>query len=274
MGGRVAAVGLLLAACARPAAEPPIAPGPETSLEIPRLDAGGAASGPGSGVRFGRVAPGVGARWSVEVHAESRAPDPQGGEQISGYESSFAVEVLAVSGLAPTRVRLTFATNRHTYQGRATETVIHGKTYVVDAGGPRVTTEGGAAAPEDEATRVLDVFPDLGTRARVDQVLPDDAMTIGDRRDELAAAILRIIHPRAWTLGAGEASLARVDGDDAVFAVKLDASSETGLRMELAGDARVRLRDASLSRLALEGGFEAPGGNAGRFTLRRVVTDR
>ena len=60
------------------------------------------------------------------------------------------------------------------------------------------------------------------------------------------------------------------------FAVTIDTTSNTGLRMLLAGNARVRLTDSRLSELALEGRYEqtAPGSAdpPGRFTLTRVVT--
>jgi hypothetical protein len=227
-----------------------------------------------------------GTAWSVSVEATSRStdsPDAGGNEQYSTYHSDYRIEILTVDGPAPSRVKLRFQRNVHTYQGAETPTVIDGKEYVVDARAPHVrdaTT--GAAAPEEDTRRVLDVFPDLGTRTRIDEVLPEDAMGIGDRHDELAAAILRVIHPRAWTMRTGSATLLRVDGDHGVFAVSLDASSDSGLRLEVSGEAHVRLADARLSDLLLSGRYELQpkrGKNAGgpieppgTFTLRRRVT--
>jgi len=223
----------------------------------------------------------------VRVRASSESTDSQGGVQSSTYESEYRVEILAVDGPAPSRVGLRFLRNAYIYGEREVPTAIQGKEYVVDARAPHVReASGGAAAPEAEAQRVLDVFPDLGTRTRIDEVLPDDAMRIGDARDELAGAVLRVIHPRAWSLRAGTATLARVAGDAAVFEVTLDATSETGLHLEVSGEARVRVRDAQLMELALDGRYEnvsgasgasGAGGSAGpeppgTFSLRRSVT--
>jgi hypothetical protein len=255
----------------------------EPVLDIPRLDSG--VMGPAStGVRFGHVPPGIGSRWSVSVEARSVSPDPQGGRQFSEYLSSYTVEVLAMEGPAPSRVRLAFAKNVHRYQGNEQPTAIDGKTYVVEASAPHVRDDSGSPAPEDAAQRVLDIFPDLGTRTQIDQVLPDAAMAIGDARHELAGAILGVIHPRAWTLNQGTAVLARVEnitaGDEAVFALTIDATGRNGLRMDVKGEARVRLRDARLSSITLDGTYApARGGerNAdepeGVFSLRRRVTD-
>ena len=271
---RVGAVAALVGqACGSPRPVAPTSP----DLEILPLDAGSEARTPTTdGVRFGHPAPSPGATWSVAVRASSRSEDPLGGEQISTYESEYTVEIVAVDGPAPSRVRLRFARNVLSFQGQAKPTVIDGKEYLVDARAPHVRDKAGGAAPEAEAQRVLDVFPDLGTRTRIDEVLPDEAMRIGERRDELAAAVLRVIHPRAWTLRVGSALLAEALGDHARFAVTLDASSDTGLRMWLTGDARVRMRDARLSELTLEGRYEqtAAGSTepAGKFTLSRRVT--
>ena len=228
------------------------------------------------GVRFGHPLPVVGATWTVVVHASSQSADPGGGEQLATYDSEYVVEVVAVDGPAPSRVKLRFSRNAHAYQGNPVPTVLEGKEYVVDARAPHVRDASGGAAPEDETQRVLDVFPDLGTRARIDEVLPDDAMHVGDRRDDLAAAILRVIHPRAWSLRAGGATLARVTGDEGVFDVSLDATSDTGLEMQLTGTAHVRTRDARLTQLDLDGPYvlKKPGTSEppGTFSLRRRVT--
>jgi hypothetical protein len=274
-----ALAGLVIAVNACSPARPAGAAAPP-DLVIPRLDgdAGAAALG-GDGARFGHPPTSVGAAWTVETRATSRSPDGPagaGGEQVSLYESTYRVEVLAVAGPAPSRVKLHFLRNVHSYQGRPTPTAIDGKEYVVDARAPHVRDPGGAPAATAESDRVLDIFPDLGTRARVDEVMPDDALPIGARHDDLAVAILRVIHPRAWTLRSGTATLVRVEDDHAVFKITLDAASETRLRLEVAGEARVRLRDARLSELALEGRYERldPGAPdpPGTFEVRRTVT--
>jgi hypothetical protein len=247
-------------------------------LVVPPLDAGANDGGPtGDGIRFGHPVAEPGSAWNVVVHASSRSPDGPAAEQVSTYESAYRVEVLAIDGPAPSRVSLRFERNVYGYQGREAATVIDGKEYVVDARAPHVRVAGGAAAPEAETERVLDVFPDLGTRTRIDEVLPDDTMRIGDTRDELAAAVLRVIHPRAWMLRAGSATLSRVDSSSAVFDVILDASSTSGLHMVLNGEARVALRDSQLVDLRLDGTYEGErdgGADAppGTFSLRRTLT--
>lgn len=214
----------------------------------------------------------------------SRSTDPAGPggaaapltEQIATYESEVEGKVMAVDGPVSSRTRLRFLRNVQVFQERETETSVHGKEYVVDVRAPHVRDPAGAAAPEGEAQRVLDVYADLGTRARIDEVLPDEPMHVGDRRDELAGAVLRVIHPRAWTLRAGTARLARVEDDHAVFGVSVDAASEGGLHMVLEGEARIRIRDARLSDLMLDGSYETrhDGGAdpPGTFSLRRTIT--
>lgn len=272
---RVGALFLVVGqACHEPGAPVPVAP----SLEIPRID-GGASASPGAsrtsdGVRFGHPVPRTGAAWRVVLHAESRSDDPQGGEQISTFDSELRVQVVAVDGPAPSRVRMKFIRNVQAYQGQEKPTVLDGKEYVVDARAPHVRDTSDQPAPEAEAQRVLDVFPDLGTRSRIDEVLPDEAMRIGERRDDLAAAVLRVIHPRAWTMHAGTAVLSRVEGEHGVFALTLDASSDGGLRMLVAGEARVGIRDSQLAELSLDGSYETradagPPEPPGTFALRR-----
>lgn len=251
----------------RPAADPP--------LEIPRLgDAGSASERAVDGVRFGRVPTTVGARWALSVRAESRLEAAPGTEQRSAYESDVAVEVLAVDHGTPSRVRLAFERNVQVHQGAEKPTSVDGRTYVIDQEEPHVRDERGSAAPEEEATRVLDVFPELGMRARIDQALPERPMRIGDRHDALAAAVLSVLHPRAWTLRRGTAELARVEGDVAVFAVALEAVSASAMHMDVSGEVRIGLADARLASIALDGTYEGPDGARGDLTLRRTERTR
>lgn len=264
-----------LASCASRSA--PVTP-VEASLVVPPLDVGSSSGQPGTGsdrtVRFGHPPATVGASWAVSTTAISTSSDPAG-DQVSSYSSSFRVTVLAVDGPAATKVKLHFDKNQNEYQGQDTPTVIHGKDYVVDARAPHVFDPSGTAAAEEETQRVLDAFPDIGTRSRVDEVLPE-SMRIGDRRDDLAAAVVRIMHPRAWTLTSGSASLARVEGGDAVFTVKLEASSASGMTMAVAGELRARLRDSHLSSITLDGSYEPRTSSAdhkGTIRYRRVTSD-
>lgn len=277
VGVGLLALVLTALSCRPPARTPTVAGAPD--LVIPRLDPdAGTQDREADGVRFGHPAALVGATWSVQVRATSRSTDDPrdpSAEQLSEYASDFRVEVLAVAGPAPSRVRLTFARNVHSFQGAPTPSVIHGRAYFVDARVPHVRDASDAEASPLETERVLDVFPDLGTRTRIDQVLPDDAMRVGERHDDLAGAILRVIHPRAWTLRAGAALLARAEGDHAVFTLSIDAAADNGLHMELSGEARVRLADARLSELSLSGRYErqssGPAEPPGTFEMNRTV---
>jgi hypothetical protein len=235
-----------------------IGPAPPT-LEVPRL-ARETRAQPQSGISFGRPRPAIGAGWEVSVLAESRASD-----QRSDYESAYRVRILGTNGTAASRVEVAVEKNVQRYQGIDKPTAIHGKTYEVE--GSRVTDATGGVPSDDEVQRVLDVFPDLGTRSRIDQVLPETPMQVGDARDELAAAILYVIHPRAWSLAKGTAVLSRVDADEAVFTITLEATSAaSGLRMTLHGDARIRTFDARLVELYLAGDYDH-----GSFTLHYAV---
>lgn len=248
------------------------------ALDVPPMEAGvGPTDRTRSGVSFGHPVPRTGKAWRVVVQARSLSHDPSGNPQVSTYDSTFAVEIVAVDGPAPSRVRLRFAENAESYQGSRKPTILEGKAYFVDARAPHVRDASNASAPEAEAQRVLDVFPDLGTRTRVDQIVPTEPMQLGERRDELAAALLRIVHPRAWTLHAGTATLVRVEDGAGVFKVSLDASSESGLVMRLAGEARIALADAELVEMSLDGDYETkkdagPPEPPGTILYRRNVT--
>lgn len=237
-------------------------------LEVPRLDAGKVEEDAGTGVRFAHPAATVGAITSVTVMARSSAPDDQDGEQVSSYASSFTVTVLEVDGPAPSRVKVAIERNAQTYQDRAKPTVIDGKTYELNSLTGQVSTASGAATP-DEAQRVMDVVPDLGARARLEEVLPERPMRIGERRDEVATAVLRLVHPRAWTAKAAEAKLARVEGELAVFEIKLEAQSATGVNMKIAGEAHVSTKDAKLRAVHLAGGYTFKDDPPGTFVYDR-----
>ncbi len=274
---RVGAVVLVVGQAS--ACREPVAPVAITApnLDVPPLDAGAEpTTRTKNGIRFLHPVPHTGMSWQIEVAAISRSHDPSG-DQVTTYDSDVRVEVLAVDGPAPSRVRLQFLRNEESFQGSSRPTLVSHKEYVVDARAPHVRDTADVAAPEAEAQRVLDVFPDLGTRTRIDQLMPTDVMQLGERRDELAAALLRIVHPRAWTMLAGSATLVRVDGEHAVFEVSLDASSESGLRMVVSGEARIALANAELAELSIEGHYEPkktsgtpePGGS---ISYRRRVT--
>jgi len=263
-----------LFACARPA----VPRAPEAALVLPPLGAAPAASaGDRPGVVFAHAPAVVGARYRVEVHATSESGDIAAAVQRSAYDSVFDAEVLAVDGPAPSRVRLSFSKNAHTYASTTKPTVLEGKTFVVDARAPHVRQPDDREASEEETSRVLDVFPEPGTRARLDEVLPDAPMQVGETRDAVAAAILRIVHPRAWSLTEGTATLVGTEAGNAIFRVELDATSTSGLHMRVAGEARIRLTDARLVLLSLRGGYEEPPDPAarapGRFELVRRTTD-
>ena len=273
---RVGALVLVVGqACREPAA--PVAT-TTPALEIPPLDPG-ADPGPRTrdGIRFGHPVPATGKAWRVTTFATSRSQDATGYPQISTYASKLRVEIVAVEGPAPSRVRLHFFENVETFQGISKPTIVERKDYMVDARAPHVRDASDKQAPADEVQRVLDAFPDLGMRARVDQVLPTEAMQLGERRDELAAAVLRILHPRAWTMNAGTATLVSVDGEHAVFNLSLDASSTSGISMQLTGEAKISLADSEVADLSLDGGYEArkdagPPEPPGTFSYRRQIT--
>lgn len=267
---RALAISCVVSALACTPAAPSTNAPVESAFSVPPM----ADAGPGTGtdgVRFGRVPLATGARWSVSTRAESRTSD---GDQQSRYESDYTVEVLAVSGPAATQVRLRFDRNVSVYRDAERPTTVHGNTYVVHDREPFVRDASGGAASENETERVLDVFPDLGTRTRIDEVLPEAPMAIGEARDDLAGAVLRLVHPRLWQLESGKAALARVEGDEAVFAITIVATSKaSGVRMDVKGEARIRTRDTRLTGLTLDGAYDHDDATKGTFVLRRVIRD-
>lgn len=263
-GVRGAMLLVLVSSCGAPRLPPAR---DEPPLVIGR--SGGGAAAPELGVRFRHPAAAVGSRWRVLLRADSDGTD--GDEQTSAYVSEYRVEVVAVDGPAPSRMKVHVDRNVTFFRGAPTPTPVEGKDYVVDVARPHVRDESGSEAPPSEARRVLDWFPDLGTRTRLDEILPDESMRVGERRDELAAEILRIIHPAAWKLDLGHATLARADSVHAELDVTMEATSETGIKMRVAGVAKVRLADSWLVELDLSGSYEAAAGPTGKFELHRAV---
>lgn len=263
----ISCVGFALACTpAAPSTNAPV----DIALTVPPMTDGGERP-TRDGVRFGRTPPAVGMRWTVSTLAESGTED---GDQHSRYESDYTVEVLAVEGPAPSRVRLRFERNVSIFREAERPTTVHGKTYLVDSTEPFVRDASGGAASENETERVLDVFPDVGTRTRIDEVLPEDPMRVGESRHDLAPALLRLVHPRLWKLATGTATLSRVEGSEAVFSVALVAESQaSGIKMAVKGSARIRIRDSRLVALELAGAYDHGDATKGTFTLRRVVRD-
>lgn len=275
MGGLACLVGALLpwaiAACdAERGAGGAASPSSNPPLDIPRLDVADGAA-PTTGIHFLRRPPRVGAKATYRVRATSRTTDG-----VAEYRSDFEVEALAVDAFVPTRLRVHFTQNVDVYHDAPRPTVLDGKTFVVDVEPPYVRSPSGGAATEEESQRVLDVFPDVGVRSRIDEVLPEQPMAIGERRDLVAAAVLRILHPRHWRLERGTASLARVEAGVAHFDVTLAAASEaSGNAIDLRGEVAVRLADTKLIGFVLEGPYRAPGDDAGSGELRieRAIHD-
>jgi hypothetical protein len=273
------AAAFTLAGCPRSAESPPPSAA-AVELDVPRVGAsagagivGGEPTDPNA-VRFGRESAKVGARSHQHVLARSLW-----NEQHASYESEFVIEVLAIEGASsggwPSRVKIEFRKNESFDNVSHQATSIDGHTYLVDVHAPHVLDAATNAVPsEDEVARVTDVLPDLGTRAQIDQILPDTAMRIGEHRDDIAKAIARILHPRIWNVDQGSAVLARTEQGEAVFQVALDAtSSATKMKIAIKGDARVRLRDARLEGFALAGEFVRPNGERGELHVERTVRD-
>jgi hypothetical protein len=263
----------VLATACTPAA--PAAPTVDTTpLDIPHLDGGGAPRR--EGTRFAHPTAALGARWHLSVRADSSWTDAQQRPQRSVYSSEVDLDVLATNGAAASRVRVVFVTNRSSYQGLDTPTSIDGKSYIVDVGEPRVSSAAGGSVSEDEAQRVLDVLPDLGTRGPVDEAMPDEPLAAGDACDGLAVALARLMHPRAWRAENAHASFVRSESGVGVFAVSLVAVSNLQpIRMDLRGEATVRIGDSRLASAHLEGTYDVEDAGApGAFVYERRVSAR
>jgi len=266
---RVGAGVLVLAVACSPAAPAPRVSA-EPILDIPRIafDGGGIVE---SETRFSRVAPRVGQKTHITVRARSETPAgfPPVGAYVDQYESDLAVEVVAIEASATTEVRVTFLRNVYITGNGELPTAVDGKSYLVGVKPPYVRDENGAAAPPEQAERVLDVFPDPGTRSRIDEALPDGPLAIGDRRDDLARAVLHVMHPRAWTPERAVATLARIENGHAIFSVSLAASSASSGKMDVTGDVSIHLSGASLESISLSGTY----GSDGKFSYSRRIAD-
>jgi hypothetical protein len=264
-------VALSLLAC-----EPAALPAPHVSepVAIPTVSAP-----PTAERKFGARTFRVGERWSVRTWAEGLADDGGGATQSSRYDALLHVTVLSVvgggaSGAAPARLEVRFEKSLRAYQHEPKPTDLHGKTYVLDASTETVRDASGAEASANESELVRDAYPDVGTSSRIEQALPDGLLTPGMDAPGLAEAVLRSLHPRAWTFNHGRATFKEVDGEEAVFAIALDTTSARGLHLDVSGEARFRVADRQQTRLVLRGSYEKtePPEVQGQFSIERYFT--
>ncbi|MCA9591004.1 MAG: hypothetical protein KC657_37155 [Myxococcales bacterium] len=277
MTGRLALLAVVsVAALPLLACEPAALPAPRASepVVIPTVTAPAS-----SEQKFGARVFRVGERWSVRTLAEGLADDGGGATQSSEYEALLHVTVLSVvgggaTGAAPSRLELHFEKSTRAYQHVPKPTDLHGKTYVVDATSEVVRDTSGAEVGEVERELVRDAYPDVGTSSRVEQALPDGTLTPGSDAPGLAEAVLRSLHPRAWTFNRGRATFKEIDGGEAVFEISLDTTSARGLHLDVSGEARFRLADRQQTRLVLRGSYEKtePPEVQGQFSIERYFT--
>lgn len=261
-----------LAACA--GAQPALRR--EDALDIPTLAAPASSRAPedaGPSVTIRRRPARAGDRWRVTVKADSREQTSWGFEEHATYDTAYDVEVLAIEGAAPSRLRVHYDHNVRTSRGQETRTPVDGQTYLVEAAQKLRVVDGGELATRpDEAQLVSDMFPDLGAPGSVESSLREGALRVGDRQDGLARAVARLVHPRAVTLESGSATVARLEGDRLELALDMVLVWQMGSRAALKGKALVR-SDGLLLRVALEGAFEdEDAAPRGHMTYVRELT--
>lgn len=295
---------LALAACAEPAVQPPRtaedAP-PATTETAPPAAPPSAPPGDGAGQApaaagapatdpavdgyvFKKKMPAVGAKF-VEEELKTMSltlnvtPPKAGAKAIKVVKSEResvekAVEVLAVSADAVTKVKVTYKAHSKIETEGGVDTPktspVAGKSYVVESknGAVSVLSDRGAPVPEAEAKEVKGDFKSLGRPDRMQNALPDTPIKVGDKVESLAQALRDRMskddeddESTKVTVEKSTITLARVNDagpvKTGVFSVQLDLlmeKPEMVMRMKMAGEVEARMDSGQVVSMS----FQAP----------------
>jgi hypothetical protein len=105
----------------------------------------------------------------------------------------------------------------------------------------------------------LDIVSDIGMRGAMDAAIPDRPLAKGDSVDAFAPALVRVLQPRTWHFESGHALVSEVTDHEGVFYVGLHVRTDSGNKLSLRGEARVRRADRMVTAVQLEGDFVGPG---------------
>jgi hypothetical protein len=220
-----------------------------------------------SNITFQHRAPAVGDHVHVRTRAQSMYPGKDSVPEGEAYFSDYELSVGKVDGDAITEASVVFHTNeRHAWNGQnddynyvPKDTPLAHKHLRVIAEPLSAREEGGGNVSSDVERLALDIVSDIGMRGAMDAAIPDRALAKGDRVDAFAPALVRVLQPRTWHYESGRALVKELTDAEGVFDVVLRVKTESGSKLDLAGEAHVRRKDRLVTAVQLEGGFEGPG---------------
>ncbi|MBK8254169.1 MAG: hypothetical protein IPK82_16070 [Polyangiaceae bacterium] len=172
------------------------------------------------------------------------------------------VEVMAVSNDVVTKIKVTYKSyekaKKKDGKPEPSKVNLTGKTYILEAkdGAVTVSTQGGAAAPEEEAKAVKKDFKNFGKGDSMSKALPDKPIRVGDRVDSIAQAFSDRFSEddsgkEKATVEKAVVTFSAVKdtpgGKVGVFDYSFDLAIDNGLmiiRMPIKGQAELRMEDA------------------------------
>ena len=201
----------------------------------------------------------------MRVHTESvsRVVRPDGIPEGERYVSDYELIVRKTSGSAVTEAFVVFHTNARSawdgvdddFRAAAKPTALEGKRLRLHAEPLSVEEDTGGVVSAEVSQAALAAVSDLGMRGAMEAALPDKTLTIGDRVDALAPALVRAMNPRTWHLESGGATLRSLSESEGVFESTLTVLTESGRTLALAGTVKIDRRDRTILDIDLAGSF-------------------
>jgi len=235
-----------------------------SKTDPPRADA---STAPAAAATFAKAAPVVGAK-----RTESSELSLTLAMTVDGKKSDTKVveivrhtdEILAVSGEAVSKVRVTFDEVSSTQQPAS---AIKGKTYVVEAKDGRIDVRDAndKPAPPSEAREVEKQFKNLGKPDPMLGALPTGGVMPGQKVDSIAQAITEQLKDSGEAIAVKDVvvTFRETRGDEGVFVVLLTMTKNEGtmtMQVALKGEAGVSTKTGASTKLHLAGPVTIGGG--------------
>jgi hypothetical protein len=225
-----------------------------------------------STIKFTKLDPQVGATWSesesVDMSFDVTKPDKVTFEQSN--KNSKKVEILATSGKAITKIKVTYNTasekTKANGEDKTKTAQVTGNTYIVESsgGGINVTDENHKPVGASETAFVAADFGSLGKPDPFLSQLPDIPLSVGSKVDSLADALRESV-AATGELHQSSVTLQSITPDgNGVFDVKLSYTQAFGklkMTFNIDGTITVRASDSRIVSSNLKGPitFGEPG---------------
>jgi hypothetical protein len=259
--------------------------GASTTGAPPAATASAAPAATGAGVTFTRKAPTVGTKreesgdmsMSMRIDVDPGNGKPQKTEMSMAESTKQSQELLAVSGDAPTKVKVTFTSiDAKMVEGgkeNRRPTPLAGKTYVVEAkdGKIDVKDDKGKAVAAAETKEVSKHFKSLGKPDPVAAALPTTPLRPGEKVEALSRSLESYMQQDESGLKVSDVTVTFREklGDDGVFDLTLKMGKEEGpmsMTMDLKGEMRISTTTGEPRKMELKGPITigSTGGTGGK----------